>query len=50
MKFETYKNKISPNFPETEDMGPRPWGKEELLVLVPGKYMLKKLTIKVKEL
>ena len=34
-----------PLFPEVEDMGLRPWGKEELLVLVAGKYMLKKLTL-----
>lgn len=35
-----------PVFSEPEDLGPRPWGKEELLVLVEGKYMLKRLTIK----
>lgn len=35
-----------PIFPTVEDVGPRPWGKEELLVLVPGEYMLKRLTIK----
>lgn len=35
-----------PIFPDPESVGPRPWGQEELLVLVSGKYMLKKLTIK----
>ena len=40
-----YKIGVKPRFPEIEDMGERPWGKEELLVLVPGKYMLKRLSI-----
>ncbi len=40
-----YKSKTSPIFPEPQDLGKRPWGKEELLVLIPGKLMLKKLTI-----
>ena len=35
-----------PHFPTPESVGARPWGTEELLVLVPGKYMLKKLTVK----
>lgn len=35
-----------PSFPEAESVGARPWGTEELLVLVPGKYMLKRLTVK----
>ena len=35
-----------PHFPAPESVGARPWGTEELLVLVPGKYMLKKLTVK----
>lgn len=35
-----------PLFPTPESVGARPWGTEELLVLVPGKYMLKKLTVK----
>lgn len=35
-----------PHFPTPESVGSRPWGTEELLVLVPGKYMLKKLTVK----
>ena len=35
-----------PNFPKPENVGDRPWGTEELLVLSPGKYMLKKLFIK----
>jgi mannose-6-phosphate isomerase-like protein (cupin superfamily) len=47
MNFQKdYKPKGQPIFSNAEDVGPRPWGKEELLVLVPGKYMLKKLTIK----
>lgn len=41
-----YKPYSQPVFSTPCDMGERPWGKEELLVLVPGKYMLKKLTIK----
>ena len=45
-KLENFKSRTSPNFSEIEDMGSRPWGKEELLGLVAGKYMLKKLTIK----
>ena len=40
------KKGAQPIFPEIENMGPRPWGQEELLVLVPGEYMLKRLTIK----
>ena len=35
-----------PNFPEAEIVGPRPWGTEKLLCLVPGKYMVKELYIK----
>jgi len=35
-----------PHFPTPESVGVRPWGTEELLVLVPGKYMIKKLTVK----
>jgi mannose-6-phosphate isomerase-like protein (cupin superfamily) len=35
-----------PNFPERESVGERPWGKEDVLVIVPGKYMLKHLFIK----
>lgn len=44
--IDGYNKGLRPSFPETQDLGERPWGKEELLVLVPGKYMLKKLTIK----
>ena len=33
-------------FPQPEDMGPRDWGKETLLVLVPGEFSLKKLFVK----
>lgn len=35
-----------PIFPAPKDLGPRPWGKEELLLNANGKFMLKKLTIK----
>lgn len=42
MDYKEYKKGELPNFPNIEDLGPRPWGTEELLVLVPGKYMLKK--------
>jgi len=41
-----YRPKSQPIFSKAQDVGARPWGKEELLVLVPGKYMLKRLTIK----
>ena len=44
--METYKLGAQPNFFKAEDLGERPWGKEELLVLVSDKYMLKKLTYK----
>lgn len=33
-------------FPEAEDMGPRDWGVETLLALVPGEFSLKKLFVK----
>ena len=33
-------------FPQPEDLGPREWGTETLLLLVPGKYTLKKITMK----
>ena len=35
-----------PDFPKPESVGERPWGEEILLVLVPGKYMLKELRVK----
>ena len=38
------KNQVS--FPPAEDMGPRDWGKETLLVLVPGEFSLKKLVVR----
>lgn len=34
------------HFPVAEDLGHRDWGEETLLALVPGKYSLKKLTLK----
>ena len=40
------KKGAQPNFPEPESVGDRPWGTEDLLVLVPQKYMLKKLFVK----
>lgn len=46
MDHKGYKPKQLPKFPKSENLGERPWGTEELLVLVPGKYMLKKLSIK----
>ena len=39
-------NTPSPNFPTTESVGDRQWGTEELLVLIPGKLMLKKLFVR----
>ena len=33
-------------FPEAEDMGPRDWGTETLLALVPKEFSLKKLFVK----
>jgi mannose-6-phosphate isomerase len=33
-------------FPAPEDLGPRQWGDELLLVLAPGKYTMKRLFIK----
>ena len=41
-----YIPKSQPNFLKPEDLGPRPWGTEELLCHVPGKYMIKKLVVK----
>ena len=35
-----------PKFPVSESVGERPWGTEELLVLIPGKLMLKKLFVR----
>lgn len=35
-----------PKFPAPESVGERPWGEEILLVLVPGKFMIKELRIK----
>ena len=37
---------LEPVFTCAEDMGDRPWGKEELLTLIDGKLMLKRLFIK----
>ena len=46
MEPKEYLKGEQPIFAEPEDLGARPWGKEELLILVEGKYMLKKLTIR----
>jgi mannose-6-phosphate isomerase len=40
------KNILQPNFPSPESVGERPWGTEDLLVLIPGKLMLKRLFVK----
>lgn len=40
------KNYLQPRFPKPESVGPREWGTEELLVLVSGKYTLKKIFLK----
>ena len=37
---------ISVNFPEIEDAGPRPWGKEKILARIPKVLSLKLLSIK----
>jgi mannose-6-phosphate isomerase-like protein (cupin superfamily) len=36
-------------FPKSEDMGPRTWGNEILLALVPGKYTVKRLEVRAGE-
>jgi len=36
-------------FPKSEDMGARTWGNEVLLVLVPGKYTVKRLEVRAGE-
>jgi len=44
--FSGIKLNKKPIFSKPKTLGRRPWGKEELLVLIPGKLMLKKLFIK----
>ena len=44
--MKTDREKLQPNFPLPESVGDRPWGTEELLVLISGKFMMKKLEIK----
>ena len=39
-------SKPQPKFPQPESVGERPWGTEDLLVLIPGKLMLKRLFVK----
>ena len=46
MKYETLKKGSKPNFPTPISVGERPWGTEDLLILIPGKYMMKRLRIK----
>lgn len=38
--------KKEPLFPKVKSVGKRPWGKEEMLVTIPGVLTLKRLTIK----
>ena len=40
------KNFLQPKFPKPESVGSRDWGNEDLLVLVSGKYTLKKIFLK----
>ena len=40
------KDVVMPLFPSPELVGERPWGREELLVLISEQFMLKKLLIK----
>jgi quercetin dioxygenase-like cupin family protein len=40
------KNFLRPKFPKPESVGDREWGAEELLVLVSGKYSLKRIFLK----
>ena len=40
------KKGAQPRFPKIESMGPRPWGKELLLFVSEGKFMMKKLFVK----
>lgn len=44
--MDSYSITNVPNFPKPESVGERPWGEEILLVLVPGKYMLKELHVR----
>ena len=46
INMDEIKKGAQPKFSTPTSIGDRPWGTEELLVLVDGKYMLKKLTIK----
>jgi mannose-6-phosphate isomerase-like protein (cupin superfamily) len=40
------KNFLTPKFPIPENVGYREWGSEDLLVLAPGKYTLKRIFLK----
>lgn len=46
METSDLKRYMKPNFPDVHSIGDRPWGTEDLLVLVPGKFMIKRLFIK----
>lgn len=35
-----------PHFPDPQSVGERPWGREDLLLLVSGKFMLKRLFVR----
>lgn len=43
---ESEKSDYEIYFPNAENLGPRDWGEELLLVLAPGKYTMKKIKIK----
>ena len=45
-KYPGIKLDEKPIFKKPKNIGNRPWGKEELLVLIPNKLMLKRLFIK----
>ena len=40
------KNFLKPKFPKPESVGEREWGNEDLLVLVSGKFTLKRIFLK----
>jgi mannose-6-phosphate isomerase-like protein (cupin superfamily) len=40
------KNLLQPKFPKPQSLGHRVWGEEDLLVLVSGKYSLKRIFLK----
>jgi len=44
--MEELKKFARPEFPQAEKVGDRDWGEEDLLVLSPGKYIMKKMFVK----